>query len=399
MALATQSRALAGIRVLDVSQMLAGPQCSMRLGDLGADVIKVEPPQGEWTRSHTIADAYLAGESTPYLGLNRNKRSIVLNLKSKAGLDVFYQLVEKCDVFLQNFRVGTVERLKIGYDTLRTINPRLVYCSISGFGEDGPYRNRPGQDLILQGYSGSLYSVGRKTDPPAPAPFYGPDVMTSYQACIAILAALIARDHTGAGQKIDVSMFATMLDCQQQEILTCINTGLMPPRTDEPLANAWINAPYGIYRTKDDYLTMAMAPLHTLGEALDNDRLREMTAWADGARFRDEVYQIVAQALPSRTTAEWIELFEKYNIWCGPVYDYDKLQRDPHVQATQMIADISHPTIGTYRAPNVPVKMSGTPMSIDRPPPLLGEHTDEVLHEVLDFGPEQIRQFHELSEF
>jgi len=371
--------------------MLAGPQSAMRLGDLGADVIKVEPPQGEWCRSHTIADAYLEGESTPFVGLNRNKRGITINLKTDAGLQLMYKLVKHADVFLQNFRVGTVERLKIDYESLRQINPRLIYCSISGYGEQGPYRQRPGQDLILQGYSGTLFSSGSKNDPPRPAPFYGPDVMTSYQACIAILGALVARERIGVGQKIEVSMFATMLDCQQQEILTYLNQGKLPPRTEEPLANAWINAPYGIYGTKDHYITLAMAPLDVLGEALDNDRLREMKQWSDGATHRDEVYRICAEVLPSRTTAAWIEHFDKHNIWSGPVYSYDMLEKDPHVLATEMITEIPHPKIGKYRSPNVPVKMSETPMQIRRHAPLLGEHTAEVLREVLDYDDAKIQ--------
>ena len=387
--------ALKGVRVLDCSQMLAGPQCGMRLGDLGADVIKVEPPQGEWQRTHTIANAFLKTESTPYLGMNRNKRGFTINLKAPEGLELFYDLVRKSDVVLSNYRVGTTERLKIDYARLAEINPRIICCSISGYGEEGPYAKRPGQDLLLQGYSGTLFSVGRKTDPPAPAPFYAADVMTSYQACIAILGALFARGQTGEGQNISVSMFSTVLDCQQQEFLTYLNTGQPPPRTDEPLANAWINAPYGIYETKDGYLTLAMAPLHILGEALDNDRLREMTEWSDGAKHRDEVFRIVKARMPERTTAEWIEHFDQYKIWSGPVHRYEDVDNDPHVKATGMIADIPHPTIGSYRQANVPVKMSGTPMRIDRHAPLLGEHTDEVLRDVLGYDEDRIRSLRE----
>lgn len=384
--------ALKGIRVLDSSQMLAGPQCAMRLGDLGADVIKIEPPQGEWQRSHSIANSYLDSESTPYLGMNRNKRGITLNLKHSEGREVLYGLVRKSDVFLQNYRVGTAAKLGVDYATLKKINPKLVYCSISGYGQTGPYSRRPGQDLLLQGYSGTMFSSGGKDDPPRPAPFYGADVMASYSACIAILGALMARAHTGEGQEIDVSMFSVMLDCQQQELLTYLNTGKLPPRTEEPLANAWINAPYGVYRTKDAWLTLAMAPLDVLGELLDNDALRAMKDWTHGALHRDQVFRICRAALVTRTTAEWIELFDRHNIWSGPVLNYAELEKDPHVCATSMIVQIPHPNpkIGQYRQANVPVQMSGTPMRIERHAPMLGEHTAEVLSEILGLDEQRI---------
>jgi crotonobetainyl-CoA:carnitine CoA-transferase CaiB-like acyl-CoA transferase len=183
-----------------------------------------------------------------------------------------------------------------------------------------------------------------------------------------------------------------MLDCQQQELVTYLNTGKLPPRTGEPLANAWINAPYGIYRTKDSWITLAMAPLDILGDVLDNDVLRSMHGWANGATRRDEIYCICKAALPARTTAEWIETFDRHQIWSGPVHDYPAVESDPHVQATGMIAEISHPNpkIGAYRQPNVPVQMSGTPMRIDRHAPMLGEHTREVLREILGYNEARI---------
>ncbi|WP_425148652.1 CaiB/BaiF CoA transferase family protein [Deinococcus sp.] len=375
--------ALEGYKVLDVSQMLAGPQCGMRLGDLGADVLKIEPPEGEWQRHHAIADAYVGGETTGLLGMNRNKRSVTLNLKHEEGRELFYRLARQADVVIQNFRHGTAERLGIGYEDLRALNPRLVYCSISGYGEDGPYRNRPGQDLVIQGYAGAMFSAGSKTDRPAVSPIYIMDVMASYQASVGILAALLARGRSGEGQKVGISMFAVGLDAQQQELSAFLNLGLTPPRSDEPLANAWINAPYGVYRSRDGYLTLAMAPLHLLGEALDDDFLRGLTQWSDGTTHRDEVFRICERILPGRSTAEWLDIFGRYNIWAGPVYSYADLPDDPHVKATEMIVEVPHPTIPHLRMPNVPIKLSGTPASIRRHPPLLGEHTGEVLREWL----------------
>ncbi len=388
--------ALEGIRVLDATQMLSGPICTMRLADLGADVLKIEPPDaGDWTRTHGFANAYINGETTAYLGLNRNKRSVTLNLKHPEGRAAFHDLVRTADVFIQNYRVGTAERIGAGYQKLQEINPGLVYCSISGYGETGPHAGRPGQDLVVQGYSGSLFSVGSSEDRPTPGPLWAADTMTGYQAGMGILAALIARGRIGCGQKIEVSMLGVVMDCQVQELTTYLNLGLMPERTQAPSAHAWVTAPYGVYRTADGWMTIAQVPLHTLGEALDSDRLRAMTSWDDGVTHRDEVYSIVDAIIPTRTTAAWQAIFDEHKLWCGPVYDYAALEADPHVQATGMLTSIEHPTHGQLRMPAPPLRLTETPPTVRTPPPLLGEHTDAVLAEDLGYSQSRIAALHE----
>jgi crotonobetainyl-CoA:carnitine CoA-transferase CaiB-like acyl-CoA transferase len=383
--------ALEGIRVLDATQMLAGPICTMRLADLGADVLKIEPPgAGDWTRTHGFANAYINGETTAYLGLNRNKRSVTLNLKHPDGLAAFHDLVRTADVFVQNYRVGTAERLGAGYATLSGINPDIVYCSISGYGESGPYAGRPGQDLVVQGYSGSLFSVGSSADPPMPGALWAADTMTGYQAAVGILSALMARERIGRGQKIEVSMLAVVMDCQAQELTTHLNLGLLPERSRAPFAHAWVTAPYGVYRTADGWMTIAQVPLDRLGQALDDDRLRAMTEWDDGITHRDEVYDIVSAIIPARTTAEWQAVFDEHGLWCGPVYDYAALASDPHVEATGMIASVVHPVHGELRMPAPPLRLSETPPSVRTPPPILGEHTDEVLSQELGYDAERL---------
>ena len=387
----TEDGALAGLRVLDATQMLAGPLCARRLGDLGADVLKIEPPgTGEWTRTHGFANAQLAGETPAFLGLNRNTRSVALNLKQPEGLEAFYDLVRVSDIFIQNYRVGTAERLGVGYDRLRAVNPRLVYCSISGYGERGPYAGRPGQDLVVQGYSGSMWSVGSKQDPPLPGALWAIDAMTAYQSGMGILAALWARQRTGEGQKVEVNMLSVAMDCQAQELTTHLNLGIVPERTDAPFAHAWVTAPYGAYRTRDGWLVIGQSPLHILGEALENHRLCEMTAWSDGIDHRDEVYEIVSAIMPGKTTAAWLEIFDRHKLWSGPVYDYRDLVNDPHVVETEMVTSVEHPTIGTLRLPNVPLQLSATPATIMLPPPLLGEHTASVLRELLDYDDDRL---------
>jgi crotonobetainyl-CoA:carnitine CoA-transferase CaiB-like acyl-CoA transferase len=380
--------ALDGIRVLDATQMLAGPLAGTRLGDLGADVIKIESPRsGEFNRTHGFGDVRHGGEMTTFLAVNRNKRSLAVDLKTAQGSEILRDLAATSDVFLQNFRHGTAARLGIGYEDLRAVNPRLVYCSISGYGADGPYRDRPGQDLIVQGYSGSMFSVGRSTDSPSPGALWAADVMTGYQAAIGILAALQSRVTTGSGQHVEVDMFSVVLDSQLQELVTFLNTGHAPTRSKSPSAHASIPAPYGVYRTADGWLTLAMSPLPALGEILDDDWLRSLVAYNDGMLRRDEVYAHIENAFTGASTAHWIEMADRHNVWAGPVHDYPALASDPHIIATGMFVDqpqASGPTL-TVRPP---LRLSGTPPTIRRGAPLLGEHSRELLK---DLGYDEAR--------
>ncbi len=388
--------ALDGLLVVDATQMLAGPLCATRLGDLGADVIKVEAPVGgEFNRTHGFNDATFGGDMTTFLAVNRNKRSVALDLKSQGGLEAFRDLIARADVFVQNFRHGTAERLGIGYDALRQVNPRLVYCSVSGYGPTGPYRDRPGQDLIVQGYSGSMFSVGKAGDPPTAGALWAADVMTGYQAAIGILAALSARQRTGEGQHVQVDMFSVVLDAQLQELVTYLNTGEQPTRKEEPTAHASIPAPYGVYQTADGWLTLAMSPLPVLGGLLDDPWLRTLTHYNDGQTQRDEVYRHLRDRFLSATTAEWIERCDRHGVWAGPVYDYAGVASDPHVLATGMLTTQPHPVAGEVRTARPPLSLSGTPTSIRRGAPPLGADTRDVLHDLLGYDNERITRLAE----
>lgn len=382
--------ALHGVTVLDVTQMLAGPLAAMRLGDLGADVLKIEPPgRGEFNRTHGFEDVVVAGEMTTFLALNRNKRSVALDLKHPDGLATLTDLVRHADVFIQNFRHGTAERLGVGYDQLRAVNPRLVYCSISGYGSTGPYRDRPGQDLVIQGYSGSMWSVGRAGDPPVPGALWAGDVMTGYQAALGVLAALQARHRTGVGQHVEVDMLSVVLDAQLQELVTYLNSGRQPTRTDEATAHASIPAPYGVYRTADGWLTLAMCDLPNLGNALDDDWLRSLTRYNDGALHRDEIYRRIRHRFVERTTAECLAVMDRCGVWAGPVYDYPQLEQDVHVRATGMMTTQPQGD-DEVRTVSVPIRMTGTPPRIDRGAPPLGRHTAEVLSDILGYDADRI---------
>ena len=385
--------ALSELRVIDATQMLAGPIAGTRLGDLGADVIKVEPPaSGEFNRTRGFEDQQSNGEMTTFLAVNRNKRSLAVDLKSIGGKEVIYELVKKSDVFLQNFRYGTADRLGIGYEDLKKINPGIIYCSISGYGSFGPYRDRPGQDLVVQGYSGSMFSVGAAGDDPTPSALWGADVMTGYQAVIGVLAAIESRHHTGVGQHVEVDMLSVVMDCQLQELVTFLNAGPMPRRLEERSAHGSIPAPYGVYKTKDGWLTLAMVPLPILGEILNDDWLKTLTSYNDGHKFRNEVYKKIRKRFTDKTTQEWIDICDAAGAWCGPVYNYEDLVNDVHIKETNYIVEQPQFYGGSAKTVRPPIRMNQTPPSIRRGAPALGEHTQEILSNLLEMNAEKITQ-------
>ena len=386
---------LHGITVLDFSLAMAGPFAAQKLGDMGAEVIKIEPTgDGEWHRTRAAGNAWVNKLNSSFIAFNRNKKSLSVNLKTEKGREAVYRLVEKADVLLQNFRPGVAERLGLDYETIRGVNDKIVYCSISGYGETGPYAKRPGQDLILQGYSGAMWNTGKEGDPPLPLGMFVADATAAHQAVEGILAALFYRERSGKGQKVEISMLNCVMDLQAQELSVYLTGGVKPKRTKEPLAHTLLNSPYGVYKTKDGYMTLAFGPIHLLGEALDNDRLRSFTEWKDGMEHRDEIYRIVAEILPQKTTQEWIEILDRYNLWAGPVYTYDDLVNDPQVHHNQMIVEIDHPTEGKLKVLGIPIRFSESPGTIRQYPPLVGEHTDEILKDA-GYTEEEIRRLKE----
>lgn len=373
---------LDGVRILDVTQMLAGPLAGMRLGDFGADVIKIEPVgTGEFNRRHGFEDVRIDGEMSTFVAVNRNKRSLALNLKDARGRDVFKELVRASDVILENFRIGTVERLGIDYGKLREINDGLIYCSISGYGRSGPYKDRPGQDLIIQGYSGSMYSVGTREDPPLPGALWAADVMSGYQAVIGILAALLWREKAGIGQYVEVSMLNTVLDAEIQELVTYMSSGVKPVRTEEWSAHALIPAPYGVYKTLDGWMCMAMTDLPRIGRLLDDEMLMGFINYNDGAIHRDEVYKRLKHAFEEHETAYWLRACDEVGVWVGPVYDYEDVISDPHIMATGMFT-WQPGGRRQVRTVKPPLAMSETDLRIEKGAPKLGEHSREVLREI-----------------
>ena len=372
---------LSGVRVLDCSIAMAGPFAAQRLGDLGADVVKVEPVTGEWQRHVSAGGARGARINVSFLSLNRNKRSLAIDLKAPEGREVLLDLVKTADVFMQNYRPGVAKRLGVDYDTLSNINPRLVYVSISGYGESGPYVNRPGQDLLLQGMSGAMLSAGRAGEAPTPAGQYLVDAITAYTAFEGALAALFHRERTGEGQLVTVNMLDAIATIQMQELSVFTVGGKAQTRSAEPHAHVFIRAPYGAFATKDGYIVLAFPPLKTLGAVIGEKSFLTMDDEVDSWSRRDEIYAKTRAKLVGKTSDEWLKLFEEAKIWAGPVYGYQDLLDDPQVKHNGAFVEYDHPTEGRVKTPGFPIKFSKTPSGVARGAPLAGEHTREVLGE------------------
>ena len=385
-------QSLSGIRVLDLSRILAGPYCTMVLGDQGAEVIKVERP-GTGDDTRTWGPPFAGGESAYYLCCNRNKKSVAVDLKEPAGAELVRELAAVSDVFVENFTPGLIGRFGLDYETLREINPRLVYCSISAYGQDGPYRDRPGYDMVLSAVGGLMHITGEPEGNPCKVGVAITDVLTGVYASGAITAALLWRERSGRGQYIDCSL----LDAQVSGLANIASNWLVAGKE----AVRWGTAhesiiPYQVFPTRDRPIAIAVA-----NQKLWVNFCRAVghEEWLEDPRFesnpervanRDAILPRVFEVMAERSCAEWMEVLVAAAIPCGPVNNMQSLFDDPQVRHRDMIAEVPHPTIGDLRLAGVPIKYSETPGSIRRPPPLLGEHTEEVLAEVLGRSAEEI---------
>lgn len=372
---------LSGYRVLDCSIAMAGPFAAQRLGDLGADVVKVEPVTGEWQR-HTAAGGARGNKvNVSFLSLNRNKRSLAVDLKDPDGKAVLLELVKTADVFLQNYRPGVAKRLGVDYETLSAINPRLIYVSISGYGEDGPYLNRPGQDLVLQGMSGAMLSAGREGEPPNAAGQYLVDGITAYTAFEGALAALLHRERTGEGQLVQVNMLDAITTIQMQELSVFTVGGKPQTRSAEPHAHVYIRAPYGAFATSDGFIIVAFPKLANLGQVIGEPSFLDMDDETDTWTRRDEIFSKTRDRLKTKTSAEWLELLRAADIWCGPVYGYADLVEDEQIKHNGTFVEYDHPTEGHVKTPGFPIRFSKTPSTVERGAPVTGQHSRDVLRE------------------
>ncbi len=387
-------RVLSGIRVLDLSRILAGPFATMVLCDLGAEVIKVERPLfGDPARGN---GPFMDGESSYFMSLNRGKKSITLDLKRDEGREVFIELVKRSDVLVENFVPGVMDRLGLGYEVLKEVNPSLIYCAISGFGQDGPYRTRPAFDIIVQALGGIMSITGHPDGPPVrPGVSYG-DIVAGLFAVIGILSALEKRRRTGEGEFIDISM----LDCQiavlENAFMRYFATGEVP----KPLGTRHpVYTPFQAFRTKDGWIVVAPAggtssDWELLCSAIDRVDLINDERFADGwkrTQNYDKLEPILSEAFLKKTTSEWLKILTDLGIPCAPVNRIDDAEKDPQVIHRGMIKKIKHPRIGEVKLIDSPIKFRGSECGIKGVAPALGEHTDEILKKLLGFPEDKIK--------
>ncbi len=374
---------LDGLVVLDFSQFLAGPSCTLRLADLGAHVIKVERPgAGELGRQLYISNLALDGDSTLFHSINRNKRGFAANLKDPADLARVTQLIARADVLIQNFRPGVMERIGLDYPVVRALNPRLVYATVSGYGLEGPWRDKPGQDLLAQSVSGLAWLNGNADQPPTPFGLSVADMLAGAHLAQGILACLVRRGITGRGGLVEVSLLESVLDLQFEVLTTYLNDGgKLPQRSRINNANAYLGAPYGIYATADGFLALAMGSVTQLGELLG---CAPLLAYGDPRTWftqRDEIKEHLAQHLRARPTADWLRQLEAADYWCADVLTWPRLIEHEAFQVLRMTQTVRRPNGATLETIRCPIRIDGARLTSPLGAPKVGEHNQEIARE------------------
>jgi crotonobetainyl-CoA:carnitine CoA-transferase CaiB-like acyl-CoA transferase len=392
------THALSGLKVIDLSRVLAGPYCSMILGDLGADVIKIEAPGGsDDTRSWSPPD--IAGQSAYYLCANRNKRAMTLNLKTEAGREIFRELVKRADILVQNFVPGTMEKWKLSYDQLKPLNPALIYCSVSGFGENGPYKELPGYDAIIQAMGGMMSITGSEESGPMKVGVAISDLAAGLYAVVGILAAVHERARSGTGQKIDISLFDAQISLLANVSSNYLISGEVPRRYGNQHPNI---VPYQTFTVKDGEIVVAVGndkQFKKFCELIDLPHLSQDSKFAaNSARLvnRDELIAILSESLRKFTADSLQKMLNESGIPTGPILNLQQLFNDPQVTAREMKVEMPHPAAGSVPLVGSPLKLTRTKVKYERHPPMVGEHTDEILTEY-GFTREQIEQWRKNS--
>ncbi|AIF42508.1 CaiB/BaiF CoA-transferase family protein [Virgibacillus sp. SK37] len=379
------SGALEHIKILDLSRVLAGPYCTMILGDMGADIIKVEAPGGS-DETRKWGPPFKNNVSAYYLCANRNKKSITLNLKTDEGVAAIKELVKESDVIINNFKTGTMHRLGLDYETLAKINPAIVFCSITGFGETGPYKDMPGYDFIIQAMSGLMSITGDKESGPQKMGVAITDILTGLYACIGIQGALLERTVSGKGQKLDISLY----DSAVSSLVNIGSNYLMTEEIPRPLGNQHANiVPYQSFKTLDGEMVIAIGndsqfkALCSILQKYEYSMDDRFQTNPDRVANRDILVPLLQDILIKNTTAHWQQECQKNNIPCGPIQNLDEVVKDPQLQARNMFIDCKHPTAGQVKMIGSPLKFSRTPISVRHHPPNAGEHNEAIVDKLV----------------
>jgi formyl-CoA transferase len=383
---------LDGIRVLDLSRVLAGPYCTMMLGDLGAEVLKIEQP-GSGDDTRRFGPPWAGGESAYYLSINRNKKSITVNLKEPGGREIIRALAAESDILVENFKVGALDRMGIGYDALADRNPRLIWCSITGYGQTGPYADRAGYDFAMQGEAGIMSITGEPDGEPMKVGVAIVDITTGMFACDAILSALYARERTGRGQRIDASLLSSAVAWLANVGSNFLVTGKRPKRYGNAHASI---VPYQTFRARDQWITVAVAndrQFQALCRILGVPELGDDERYATNpsrVAHREALVERLQAIIETESADHWLPMMSEAGIACGPINTIDQVFQHPQVLHRNLVVEVPHPTAGTVRLAGIPFTLSDTPASVRLHPPLLGEHTEEVLRERLGLDSDEI---------
>lgn len=372
---------LTGLVVIDMSQFLSGPYCSLRLLDLGARVIKIERPDGgDLSRRLYLSDTEIGGDSTIFHAINRGKESLAVDLKNEADLAMLRGLIAKADVLIQNFRPGVIERLGLDYEHVSTINPRLVYASISGYGEEGPWVKRPGQDLLAQARSGVMWLNGDEEQGPVPFGLAIADMLAGAACAQGILAKLVRRGITGEGGHVETSLLEALIDFQFEVLTTHLNDGRrLPKRSSFRSAHAYLSAPYGVYQAEDGYLAIAMTPIPKIADLLELpalDPFRDKPAtWFTA---RDEIKAIIARRIAEKTIDAWLAVLEPADVWCAKVLTWPEMMESDGFKTLDMLQTVTREDDVSILTTRSPLRVDGARPKVDRAAPRIGEHSEKI---------------------
>jgi len=375
---------LSGLVVVDMSQFLSGPYCSLRLMDLGARVIKIERPDGgDLSRRLYLSDTEIGGDSTIFHAINRAKESLAIDLKNEADLKALRTLLLKADVLIQNFRPGVIERLGLHYDAVKEINPRIVYASISGYGEEGPWVKRPGQDLLAQSRSGVMWLNGDEDQGPVPFGLAIGDMLAGAAACQGILAALVRRGINGKGAHVETSLLEALVDFQFEVLTTHLNDGKrLPKRSNFRSAHAYLAAPYGVYAAADGYLAIAMTPIPKLADLLEMPELDpyrdDPSSWF---QQRDLIKELIARRIATKTIEEWLAILEPADIWCAKVLNWNELMESDGFKSLDMLQTVTREDNVSILTTRSPLRVDGARPVFHRAAPRIGEHSAAIREE------------------